>query len=423
MSEEQEGFETTLAARLSDLSETPLATAAPADRVSNAAMRTRSSSVRMSALATAALLAIAAVGVMVAAWPRNIPGQPMQSTASASPAPTAFDAGTLRYECGYRFRFSPSIFEAPDADLEATEAGAALAAFIRRHAHGNILPERGWHLVGSNDSDALYLAAATGADASGIGAYYPEAHLKRDGDRWNVQGFGGCQPKVAVDDLHAATFWLDRHQPVGASASSFEAHVVESGCVGGLSSQDRLRPPLIAYETDRVIIAFTVEPAVAVDSTCVGNPPSLVTVQLAEPIGQRAIVDAGRLPWADVRRGDVTPTATPTASDLEPADADQPVAGACVGPLAGEVVTVELHVDVPVPRCVRVTPNQRLRVANQRTETVSVVIAGTTLVMQSGEATIASPHLGSIWQPGVHVVIANSAKGEARFEVWLTSPG
>jgi hypothetical protein len=86
-------------------------------------------------------------------------------------------------------------------------------------------------------------------------------------------------------------------------------------------------------------------------------------------------------------------------------------------------VTVELHVDVPVPRCVRVTPNQRLRVANQRTETVSVVIAGTTLVMQSGEATIASPQLGSIWQPGVHVVIANSAKGERRFEVWLTSPG
>lgn len=59
------------------------------------------------------------------------------------------------------------------------------------------------------------------------------------------------------------------------------------------------------------------------------------------------------------------PTATPRepTATLIPAEAQQPrTAGVCAGPLAGSVGVVRIGPDTPWLRCLRVVPEQRLKV-------------------------------------------------------------
>jgi hypothetical protein len=100
----------------------------------------------------------------------------------------------------------------------------------------------------------------------------------------------------------SATWVPDPKGRITAMTTSFRAYVTESTCMRGASSEDRLRPPLIDYEADRVVIAYTVEPLEEVgDSTCIGNPPTELMIELSEPLGERDLVDGGLLPWRDVR--------------------------------------------------------------------------------------------------------------------------
>jgi hypothetical protein len=299
-----------------------------------------------------------------------------------------------------------------------------LAAFIRRHAHGNILPERGWHLAGSNGSEAEFLAGPTlaGLPDGDIGqAYYPEAQLAFDGDRWRVRGYGGCQPQVAVDDLNAATFRLAEGQHVDRETASFDVLVTEWACASGHSSQDRLHAPMIDYQESRVVIAFTVTRQGG-DQTCPTNPQATYRITLSEPLGNRAIVDAGKLPWAIARPADPALTASPTGNDLEPPDASEPAAGICEGPSKGPVATIQLNVDTASPRCLQVLPTQRLQIANRFGESVSVTVAGATFELADNDTRLVSAELGQIWEPGVHLVKTSAYAGGNLEVVLLSAP-
>jgi len=421
MTERRDPFEERLAGQLSEFSDVPLERASPAEQVATKAMNNRPKRWRIAIAGAAAAAAILLTAVVLRGPWQWMPSASGIASPIGSAQPRPFDARTLLYQCGYGFSFSPSVLDQPETDLNATPSGRVLADFAARHAH---LPDRGWHLVGSDDSSALFLADLTGSDVTGN--YYPEARVERKENGWRVVGFGGCQPKVAVDDLHAATFRLAHQEDVGPETTTFEVRVEEWACVSGQSSQDRLQPPLIAYQSDRIVIAFTIAPVrVPVDGIepglCVGNPESSYRVQLAEPIGTRAVVDAGRLPWAVVGKGGAAHAETPTEPSLEPADEQEPTAGACVGPLSGAVVTVELRIDTPAPRCVKARPTQQLRVVNLREETVTVRLAGTIFAIPRGDSEIVSPDLGQVWEPGVHVVSAREGGPRQRFEVWLVA--
>jgi hypothetical protein len=71
---------------------------------------------------------------------------------------------------------------------------------------------------------------------------------------------------------------------------------------------------------------------------------------------------------------------------------------------ADSVVTFQLNVDTPNPRCGVVLAPQRLRVVNATGTTVTVTFHGIDYVLKSGGEQTFTPAFGTIWQPGDHVL-------------------
>lgn len=119
-----------------------------------------------------------------------------------------------------------------------------------------------------------------------------------------------------------------------------------------------------------------------------------------------------------------TASATPTHS-LVPADSVYPAAGVCAY-ATGTVVTVTMNPDVPMPRCLSLHPNQRLRVVNSSAlhgstpVTITVTWAGyAPRVLRPGESTTFEEPAGTYLAVGVHRVHTPPLYGGSAAEVWL----
>jgi hypothetical protein len=117
--------------------------------------------------------------------------------------------------------------------------------------------------------------------------------------------------------------------------------------------------------------------------------------------------------------GTATTTAPPTTtgSALRPPDSGSPAAGTCGEP-TGAVVEITVNPDIPSPRCVRVRPDQSLRVVNASGQTVEISFAGRSATLASGASEAYPQPFGDYLAPGVHRVTA-SLYGESGAEVWL----
>lgn len=104
----------------------------------------------------------------------------------------------------------------------------------------------------------------------------------------------------------------------------------------------------------------------------------------------------------------VTPTTRPP--DLKPPDSDTPTAGVC-GQVGGPVVEMTINVDVPDPRCMEVTPGQRLQVRNNTDEQVTVSFADFSATLAPGQSQQFNQPFGDYLQPGVHKVNASPYSG------------
>jgi peptidoglycan hydrolase-like protein with peptidoglycan-binding domain len=102
---------------------------------------------------------------------------------------------------------------------------------------------------------------------------------------------------------------------------------------------------------------------------------------------------------------------------LAPAEATTPAAGIC-GRADGAHATITLEPDVPRPRCVAVSPTQRLRVENGPLP-ATVELAGSTVDLAPDEGATIGPEFGTYLAPGVHTVHV-SIYGGSGPELWLT---
>lgn len=118
--------------------------------------------------------------------------------------------------------------------------------------------------------------------------------------------------------------------------------------------------------------------------------------------------------------GSPTPAATPSSKLA--ATSRYPAAGVC-GRIASARVTVRIEPDVPAPRCVRVRPDQSLRVVNrtgddgQRAHPVRVRwIPGHPVRLDPGESHTFPRRFGDYLERGVHDLRITSAYAA---EIWL----
>jgi hypothetical protein len=124
-------------------------------------------------------------------------------------------------------------------------------------------------------------------------------------------------------------------------------------------------------------------------------------VSAAWPTGAWVLLrdDADQAWWLDVENGAVEAAAEMRA----PATADTPAAGICAAAPASLAV-MTINPDVPDPRCLQVTPEQRLRLRNQTTETVRVQLGLFDVTLAPGATFTFDAPFGAYLAPGVHSV-------------------
>jgi hypothetical protein len=214
------------------------------------------------------------------------------AAASREPSPSAVETATLTYRCDH-FAFSSATFDEPAFDLESVPAGVTLAQFLEGQSARDFgFPRGEWHLAGMT-KDAAEFVAEIPEDPG-----YAAISLFVEQGEWRIGGYGGCRPGVDIAGLNTAIWYLVSDQPIGPTTTSFLVDVIERECASGRSSVDRVRPPLIAYQATRVVIAFAVEPLSGAQE-CPSNPATRIRVELSEPLGDRMLLDAGELPWRD----------------------------------------------------------------------------------------------------------------------------
>jgi hypothetical protein len=108
----------------------------------------------------------------------------------------------------------------------------------------------------------------------------------------------GCQQDVdneapVVEDGATATWELVEPTRLDENSTAINIAVTRLGCAGGITGETL--PPEITYEPERVIVRVDVEAPDGRDDSCPGNDAVPLTVQLAEPIGSRLLIDGGCL--------------------------------------------------------------------------------------------------------------------------------
>lgn len=110
-------------------------------------------------------------------------------------------------------------------------------------------------------------------------------------------------------------------------------------------------------------------------------------------------------------------TSPTTETTLAPSESPGPAAGACAD-APGSFAAFTMAVDVPMPRCLQVTAEQRLQLTSVFDHAIDVSIGGITATLQPGETKTVGPPFGSYLATGVHVA-HSGAYGGSGPEVWL----
>lgn len=107
---------------------------------------------------------------------------------------------------------------------------------------------------------------------------------------------------------------------------------------------------------------------------------------------------------------------TEKAQPLATPYAQEPAAGICAE-FEGPLVSVLLRPDIPDPRCVRVKPDQYLRVRNEADQTLQVSIGRFQAELDPGKEVIFDMPFRDYLAPGVHLVTTSAPPGGP--EIWL----
>lgn len=121
---------------------------------------------------------------------------------------------------------------------------------------------------------------------------------------------------------------------------------------------------------------------------------------------------------ADSTRPAQTPAAATlvTTPVLKPADSDAPAAGICASSPEDTVMIAIVTGNMPDPRCLQVTADQRLGFQNETGENVRVQLAQFDIAIPAGEIGVFAAPCGSYLAPGVHRISVSTGSVP---EIWL----
>jgi hypothetical protein len=218
------------------------------------------------------------------------PASPLPSGAAPSAGPTT---ATILVTCGgrtYQGRGIKGPRVEPGADSRRARAlQAALATYGEAFPGADAME---WHLAGRDDSGFLYLARDDRFAETG----WLSIEAERGDGRWSTN-MGGCDPRrVIAPDIGVTDWWLDPAFPTPKpEATELHVLILERDCASGQAPDGRIAAPEIAYGPSSVTVSIGVRRSEG-DHSCPGNPAVPLTVVLAEPLGDRSLLDGSRLP-------------------------------------------------------------------------------------------------------------------------------
>ena len=193
--------------------------------------------------------------------------------------------------CGDERRFPPeALTGAGVAELGLDPAAGVLRALLAERADP-AFPDTGWHRVHEEGGEVTFVARGN-ADT-------PWVHVTVgmiDGVLQPViQGQCHLQP-VAPEGVTLAHWWLDPAAPRPTAESTEIAILVrEQACASGKPPIGRVLPPTIILNDDTILVAIGVALTPG-NADCPNNPSFGMVLALPEPLGARALFDAGVFP-------------------------------------------------------------------------------------------------------------------------------
>jgi len=155
---------------------------------------------------------------------------------------------------------------------------------------GEPLPEGRWVVINIGGYRASFAALSPSGTYSRTVAFERQDGNNewfRSGEAWEQP----CGPRVPLmPGLGRVEVNLDPESLPTPDSTSITLLVTEEGCASGREMGDDLRGPQVSETEDAVLVAFAViyKPGIA---TCPDNPAASVTIDLAEPLGDRTIYD------------------------------------------------------------------------------------------------------------------------------------
>jgi hypothetical protein len=207
----------------------------------------------------------------VDAWPVSAMGQ-------GAVQPTAEKDARIRDAFAELQRSMPM-----DAPAEILERGALRADYV----------------VLVDGSDELVLAVGKWSE-QGPGPKASVLTLARDGDAWAAEGWGDCQLQIATPPGRDRVELTALEGGMDPASRTITVLASERQCSGGRDVTPYLSVPEIE-ETDRQVSVMLTSGEVTGNALCIGNRPVEVEIELAEPLGDRELVDGGAWPPAPLQ--------------------------------------------------------------------------------------------------------------------------
>ena len=163
------------------------------------------------------------------------------------------------------------------------------------------------------DRDSLEVGVGPWSSQDGPGDGAMSIGFQRDAvGRWEASGWGECQLAVVIP---AGRGQVEVTAPPGGVDPTTTAPTVlvnERDCTSGRDPRPFLGEPQVVESEDTVLVTLTSE-ALQGDANCIGNGAVPVELSLAEPLGDRRLVDAGVWPYREIEVA-----APPPSPDLCP---------------------------------------------------------------------------------------------------------
>jgi hypothetical protein len=200
------------------------------------------------------------------------------------------------FTCGGDERFPA---DALIGDGSAERGGDLAATALRQFLAGPDgasypFPTTGWFRVAETPSTVVFVApgdretpwvmVAFGMGPTGV----------------SVDRYGQCRASLALPaGVDSADWWVDPGAALpGPDVTTIAGFVRERACASGRSPEGRVLGPVVLYSESAVVVTYAIA-ALPGGQDCQGNPALEVTVELAEPLGERALLDGGTFPPRD----------------------------------------------------------------------------------------------------------------------------